>query len=286
MAFQHNLTRGLLAASLLLAPPSLTSAQTTDAASALAARSTMIVRGTVTQVHATAEASQKPTAASIVITVTKMYAGSEFFGDQTGHQMTVVLANPGAVQVGSDALFFGKPRAGGKTVTLADEGEIALSRGVAEPPTLAAAVQTLRDAPLRARLAVATLVIRGTVTSVRPLQAAAAAIAGRPAPRDEHDPDWQVALVRVTTTTKGTAPVGQSIPVIFPASRDIIWFNVPKLHVGQDSIFLLHRPQTDELSAHRELAAFDRVDTQPTYLISHPLDVLPVSEGDHLHTLL
>src|SRR5256885_9832477 len=51
--------------------------------------------------------------------------------------------------------------------------------------------------------------------------------------RDEHDPDWQVAMVRVTSKVRG-AEKGAVIPVVFAASRDIMWFNSPKPKSGEE----------------------------------------------------
>jgi hypothetical protein len=261
-------------------------AQSADPAFSLASRSAIVVLGTVTKTGASEEPLLAPSDATAVIRIKTMFAGAEFAGDQAGHIATVILNKPGSVKVGSEAYFFGNPRFIGKTITIADEGELpspATTAG-AVLPSLERGIQTRRDAPIRARLALAALVFRGTVESVRPLENAEQKNRAQEPP-SEHDPDWQLATVRVIAAFRGVKE-GDVVPIIFPASRDIIWFNSPKLHPGDQVLILAHRPQEDELRLLRAPGILALIREQRAFIVSQPYDVLPLSEEKRLVGLL
>lgn len=145
-----------------------------DDAAALTERSAIVVRGKIVKSNASNEPMVAASAATAVIRITKMYAGSEIAGDQAGRTATVILSRPGSLKVGQEALFFGNPRFMGKTLTIADEGEIASNDAVSRAaPSLERRAQARRDRPVIERLASSTLVFRGVVETVRPLAAAA-----------------------------------------------------------------------------------------------------------------
>jgi len=259
-----------------------TRAQATESMAALASRSSIIVLGTVTREAASEEPLVAPTSLTAVIKIRQMFAGSEFAGDQAGHTATVILSKPGDAKVGSELLFFGNPRFIGKTITIADLGELPAPRieaGVV-PAELAQGMQARRDAPVRARLALASMVFRGTVESVRAPEGTK-----ENELRQEHDPEWQIAMVRVTSPIRG-AGSGAVVPVVFPASRDIIWFNSPKLHPGDDVLILAHRPREDEVQLLRNSPVMRLVEEQRAVVVSQPFDVLPASDEKRLSTLV
>jgi hypothetical protein len=137
----------------------------TDPTAALASRSAVVVLGTVLEIGASAEPLLAPSAATAVIRIDKMYAGSELAGDQTGHKATVILSKPGEVKVGTQALFFGNPRYIGKTLTIADLGEMPApppAEAGRVPRALEEGLRARRDAPLKARLTTAAMAFRGT----------------------------------------------------------------------------------------------------------------------------
>lgn len=279
-------------AAALLAGAAPVEAQSADPTFTLASRSAIVVLGTVARVAASEEPLLSPNPSTAVIKIRRMFAGSEFAGDQTGRTATVILSKPGSVKAGTQAFFFGNPRFIGKTLTIADEGELPVTSGAENgvPPELARGLQARRDAPIRARLAIAEMVFRGTVESVRPLEATEASDTNRPnGParelRDEHDPDWQVAQVRVTSTVRG-AQNGALVPVVFPASRDIIWFNSPKLRTGEEVLVLGHRPQEEELPLLRTTGVLRFIEEQRAVLVTQPFDVLPPADEKRVIELL
>jgi len=286
--------RGLLARILagciglaitILASCPLAVAQRSNQMADFASRSAIVVLGTVTKIAASEEPLLAPTNATVVIKIEQMFAGSEFAGDQTGRTATVIVSKPDDLKVGAKALFFGNPRLIGKTITIADVGELPVAGPQAQniQQTLEPGLQARRDAPVRARLSIAQLVFRGTVESVRPLEAESKD--RRSELRDEHDPEWQVAMVRVTSKVRG-AEKGAVIPVVFAASRDIMWFNSPKPKLGEEALFIGHRPQEAEMTLLRSTGVLRFVEEQHPVFVTEPFDVLPASDEKRVVGLL
>ncbi len=253
--------------------------------SALASRSAIVVLGRVVRTNASEEPLLAANNATVVVRITRMFAGTEFAGDQVGRTATVILNKPGTLKVGAEALFFGNPRFIGKTLTIADVGELPAPRikaGVI-PPGLAQGIETRRDAPIRLRLAHAAVVFRGTVEAVRPLEAVEGEKWGEPA--SEHDPQWRLAVLHVVRPLRAVKE-GEVVSVIFPASRDIVWFNSPKLKPGDEVLVLAHQPQKEELRYLREPEVLKRIKEQHVLAVSQPQDVLPVQDERRLLRLL
>jgi hypothetical protein len=263
-----------------------------EGAAALAARSAIVVEGKVVKVHASDERLLAPSDSTAVISIRRMYSGSEIAGDLAGRTATVILSRPGSLKVGDEALFFGNPRFMGKTLTIADEGEIVGSNAAAAQSSLQAGIQARKDKPVVDRLATASLVFRGTVESIRPLEPGRNEVTSEGKTRgdvrkSEHDPEWQVASVKVATPIQ-KATAGQVVTVLFPASRDIVWYRAPKLKAGQDAIFITHVLSREEAAAYRESGLPSLLERQPdgVHAITDPNDVLPPSDEARVKALL
>ncbi len=265
-----------------------------ETAKALAERSAIVVAGKVVRVGASLEPMQPASTQTVVIMVSRMYSGAEIAGDQKGHTATVVLSRPSAaIKVGTEALFFGNPRFIGKSLTIASEGELVSGAANAASPAAATAsdvslgAQTRLDAPVRERLAAASSVFRGRVESERALAAAAGvAQPGVPTqPPSEHDPEWHVATVRVTTAMQN-ATEGSVVTIMFPASRDIMWYSAPKLTPGQDAIFITHKADRDDPNLMRAPAVAAFLERQPVEVVSQPFDTLPVADEARVRALV
>lgn len=95
---------------------------------------------------------------------------------------------------------------------------------------------------LKERLASARDVVVGRVVAIRPV--------AKTGPISEHDPDTHIATIEITESLKGSAT--RKIDVQFQASMDIAWFRSPKLHVGQDGVFVL-QPSSGGLAVESPL---------------------------------
>jgi hypothetical protein len=242
----------------------------------LAERSAIVVRGTVLRVNASEEPLQVASPSTVVIKVSRMYAGTEIAGDQTGRNVTVILSRPSRLKEKAEALFFGNPRFIGKSLTIVDEGEILATSLTTEAANLEAGLQARRDKPIMDRLAIASMVFRGKVESVRPLEGVTDRKQQPVEHASEHDPEWQVARVTVINSLRGTKE-GALVTIIFPASRDIMWFNSPKLEPGQDAVFITHKPEKEDAQFMRSTGVTRFVEKEPAELVTQPFDVLPAS---------
>jgi hypothetical protein len=212
-----------------------------------------------------------------------MYAGAEIAGEQTGRKMTVVLSRSSTtMKPGTEGLFFGNPRFLGTSLTIADEGELPTAAAITATVALQEASQSRRDQPLAENIGTASSVFYGKVESEHALSAAAT----QPRePPSEHDPEWHVASVRVLKPIRGTDQ-GALVNVLFPASRDVIWFNAPKLTPGQEAIFITHDPDKNDAQFMRAAGVATFLEKQSAKVVSHTSDTLPPSDEARVRTLL
>jgi hypothetical protein len=257
-----------------------------DSVSNLIERSAIVVSGTVARVNASLEPLQKASPQTIVIKVSRIYAGAEIAGDQAGRMVTVILRRPAeSHMVGTEVLFFGNPRFAGKSLTIAEEGEVLGDAVGAAIKDLENALQARRERPLRERLAAASSIFRGMVESERELDEGPEEKDESRELESEHDPEWHVASVRVVTAISGVEN-GAIINVIFPASRDIMWFKAPKLKAGQEAIFVTHKTRKDDERLMRARGVVEFLERESAVLVSEPLDALPVSDEGRVRNLL
>lgn len=256
-------------------------AQNPDAGD-LAERSAIIVQGKVLKTHASDEPLLAASDRTAVIAIDRMYAGQNIAGDQTGRNATVILSRAGAVEAGQDALFFGNPRFAGRTLTIADEGEIMSRVGTAPQEDATRGMKARSDRPVAERLAIAALVFRGTVESIRPLEQGRSAADKTREPTSEHDPQWQQATVRITTPLRD-GRAGDTVTVLFSGSDDIVWFNAPKLKLHQDAVFIAH---VAGRSGDERTAPARMLHGQRMYEVTAPADVLPPQDEARVRELL
>jgi hypothetical protein len=249
-------------------------------------KSSIVVRGRIVRVDSSDEPLLRATNNTVIITVLQMFSGTEFAGDLQGQNATVILGGTQRFKDGEELTFFGNPRFIGRSVTIADEGEVlAPTAGPTLTPELQNALQSRRGLPSLNRLEQAAAVFRGTVEAVHPLESEVAAGKRNRVRTSEHDPDWQVSTVRVLNGMRGVE-TGQSLTILFSASRDIEWFHAPKLKQGQEAVFIAHRPTKEELQSYREGPVADLAAKPSTFLVTEPFDVLPASEENRVRNLM
>jgi len=247
---------------------------------ALAARASIVVKGTVTRSDASDEPLVPASSRTAVIRISTMLAGGEFAGNLNGQSATVVLAGAGSPPAGAEMWFFGNPRYAGKSLTIADIGEVPVAEKVADAD-LARGVLARRDAPLRARLATASAVFRGVVEKIVPV----ASTTPTSSDVNEHDPEFRLAWVRVRSAMSGPK-AGALTPVLFPASDDVMWFNHLKLKVGADVVVIGHAPQDQERPLLRTSGALAVIEKTGALLAMDVSDLLPGAQQEHVLTLL
>jgi hypothetical protein len=169
-----------------------------------------------------------------VVRVDGILRAPETLTDFAGREITVRLERPGGVKPGDKQVFFSNGWLYGASLAVQEVGHLApWSDDVAALRAAidrAAAQQSERA--LAARLDDSTMVVSGRVLAVRP---APADPQRRPS---EHDPQWQLADVEVSSMEKGNAPLRQ-VTFCFPGSTDELWSESPKFRPGQTGVWLL-----------------------------------------------
>lgn len=245
--------RAFLAAALFLALSSSSSAQTyDDVVASLAAKSPFIFLGT--------------TGSGNAVHVETIFRGADTIGNFT-NQDVLIERPPGADR--KRAIFFATPINYGKLMTAGEDGELAPPD---DPQSFAAALarvdQAASDRKLRELLESAEAVVVAKVVSAVELREEWRA--------SEHDPRWSLAKIAVVRTLKGEP---RTTSVVFAGSDDIRWFRSPKLHPGDEGIFLL-RHDTKNLLRKGEQPRVEG------YILIDPADFRPLGEERRIIALL
>jgi len=195
---------------------------------------------------------------TVIVTVDEVLQAPETLRHYAGKEVTVQLRPGQRVAPGQAAVFFTNPWLFGKSVAVqalavqppVKKARDAVRMGVERDP-----VRTLDERDARAHVESADVVVSGRVKSVRVPDApravrgargARATAAGATLQRpSEHDPMWREAVVEVEDVHKGSH-TRKTIIVRFPASRDVMWSEAPKLRPGQEGYFVLHTPTEAE----------------------------------------
>jgi len=230
----------------------------------LAAKSAMVLRGTVTLLDSST-VSVRDTSNLAVVRLNEIVSGPPMLKAFVGKDITVKLLSPKDVKVGEQRVFFADPWIFGDSIGVIEVGSQLVQATAAAPQTLAQDVQRGRaeaqDRRLATKLEEAQLVVAGRVTAVRP--------AAKPR-LTEHDPQWTEADIQITDVLKGTAT--GTVTIVFPASNDVMWFKAPKPKQGQEGVFILR--------TRIEGAA------TPRPAVAEAEDILPLAEVPRIKKLL
>jgi hypothetical protein len=243
--------RGLLTAALVLGLSAAAIGQDAKVASGpegLTRAAQFVFRGTIQKVGAANLEVVQADASTAVVRVDEVLKATSSLGDFTGREITVKLAEPGGATAGEQAVFFTNGWLYGSTLAVVEvgraHGDAAQLRG-----KVALAMRQGDEEELKGWLAGAALVVAGKVVETH--RAAVKEVGeveevGEGA--SEHDPEWWEAVVQVDSVYKGKI-ARQRVTFLYPASRDVAWFEAPKPSVGWDGIWLLYRGQLPELGA-------------------------------------
>ena len=196
----------------------------------------LVFRGTVQRVGAANLKAVAPGEDTAVVRIDEVLRGEDEMKGFTGREVTVKLRAPGSAKVGEQAVFFVKTWLWGESLGVVEVGRVPAGRGVRSQ--VASAAQRMREEEVRGRIASADLVVTGRVIETRP--------AGIPARISEHDPQWAEAVIRVDAVLKGST-ASERVVLLYPTSRDVVWFQAPKPQVGWDGVWLLRRGEEEEM---------------------------------------
>lgn len=225
-------------------------------AETLRQQASFVFKGTVLKLRAATITEILKTDRTAVVRVDEVIRGPETLAQYAGQDITVQLGGRKKVTKGQQLVFYTNGLMYGDSLAVqsvdqqAPEGTHAAMAMVASDP-----VKSMVARDLLIRAATADAVVSGRVVSVRVpadvVAARASAVPGQPQlPRNisEHDPDWRIAEVQVDQVHKGSHE-GKTAEVRFPSSNDVMWHYAPKLHTGNEGVFILHKSQKERAAA-------------------------------------
>ena len=204
----------------------------------------------------TGRASTAHRAGAVAVEVQEVLHGTDVLRGLVGTVVTVLSERASALSEADERVFYTNCISLGAEVVARE-----VTHHDASEESMRTAVEGIRFAaerPLAERIAGADLVVAGQVASARRL-------AGDAPPESEHDPEWAVARVSVDSVIKGRTS-RKTVEVLYASSRDIAWYQSPKLEEGTSGIFILRTRDEDEAPPN----------VAPTvYQATDPLDLLP-----------
>lgn len=231
----------------------------------LISKSGYIFQGTVKKLHAaTPTVPLEPT--TVIVLVDRVLDGGKEMGDLKGKEVTVRLLPAEKVQTGTSLVFFTYGYSFGKSVGLAEVGSLSAAETETVFKQVREARQMLVDQALQKRLQEAALVVVATAGEPKPTEETK-----RP-DKDEHDPLWWVAPLKVEKVIKGNPP-NEPLSVLFARNTDYRWFNSPKIHADERAIYVLQLDQ-------------DRDRGMRGYFVVDKYDVVLVEDLDRVQRLL
>jgi hypothetical protein len=149
----------------------------------------------------------------------------------SGKDVTLYLIAPSELKPGDRAVFFSNGWLYGENMAMRYVGQLPATEAEAlKTKSVQVDAQTADDA-LLLRLRSADLVIQGKVFAAKVARQ-------ERRHRSEHETDWAVAEVQVTSLLKGQVSSGaKTVPVYFPTSTDEFWYFSPKSLPGRKEFF-------------------------------------------------
>jgi hypothetical protein len=225
-------------------------------------RSSFVFAGTVTAETGSSLRILPARPGLAVVRLERGFVINPVLGKLDGRPITVRLAQNRAggagVRSGQRVLFFATAWVHGEEIAVSEV--IRLPADEKTEQEVAQIVASLPERHLSERIAMATLIVHGTVTDISP----ATDVPGIPS---EHNPEWMRAVIRVQKVLKGKpesdsagSPDG-AVTLLFPGTHDRAFLNVPRPSRKQTAVFLLHRGSG--MLPPGSLIAPDPADIQP-----------------------
>jgi hypothetical protein len=193
----------------------------------------IVFRGTI-QLRHSATIATDDVSRLAVVRVQQFFSGPPAIRAFVGKDITVQLLDPEAARDKEERVFTVRPWLFGESVAVVELSSRPVAPLAGGRETLAGAMRQEQtaavDSVLSAKLDRAQAVVTGRVVAIRP--------AGQRM-LSEHDPEWSEADIVVSEVLKGEAQAGNRLTILFPASKDVMWYRVPKPTVEQSGVWLL-----------------------------------------------
>jgi len=194
----------------------------------------LVFRGTI-RVRQSATISADDVSHLAVVRLDELFSGPASLRAFVGKDITVYLQNPAQASDNEARIFTARPWLFGESVAVVELSSRPMPAAAAGRESVAVNLRRVQaaaaDSALGARLDRAEVVVEGRVAAVRPTP--------RRTMVSEHDPQWTEAAIEVRSVIKGQA--AGRLTIVFPASTDVIWYQVPKPRLGQIGVWLLSR---------------------------------------------
>jgi hypothetical protein len=269
----------------------LTSARAADsAAEQLLEQASLIFRGTVMNAQTSTPAPGEPKVDRATVRVDEVLSLGEAavstLGDLKGRTVSVLdssgVADP--LKQGDQWTFYTNGVQYGEAITVEAVGRTkatALAFRTFDANSFADDV--VGEKVLPEHVTAAEAVVTGKVLTVRPLpqpklRALAAVKQNESKPPSEHDPKYREAVIEVADTLKGNIP-SKKVVAIFSSSKDVRWYNSPKLVEGEQATFILHKQQVKNEAERNALltATAAEVSDGQIFTALDPKDIQPVN---------
>ncbi|MCX5214586.1 hypothetical protein OG689_35930 [Kitasatospora sp. NBC_00240] len=252
--------------------PDVTSAGTPEDVIGLVRQTPLSFLGRVVRLGGTPLSGVGADERTAVVQVDDVLHAPDAFRRLAGSEVTVQLSSdldPPAV--GDTAVFFTKGAVYGEGLAVDEVGRLpadAVRTHLTHAATTADAMpftavqRGIREEDLAAHAAEADAVVVGDVVGLEK-------VPGAEGPLSEHAPDWWRARLEVRHVESGDRSLDR-IDVLYPNSRDIHWYRVPKPKAGQEGLWFLHATQAPE-GVLREAAPFQLLhpdDYQPAQMLA------------------
>jgi hypothetical protein len=191
-----------------------------------------------------------------VVKVDEVYRAPAVLGDLSKQSITVQLNGDQEVQLNKQVVFFTNGWLYGDNIAVVEVGHLEVGEDHSKiRDQVSARLRHYSDEELIARIDQADLIVVALVIGM------AAAGPARPARVTEHSPDWWEAQLEIQSVDKGA--IGEKVvTLLYPNSRDVMWFRAPKPQPGQQGIWFLKRMRIPELDAEA-FTALDPLDVHP-----------------------
>jgi len=229
----------------------------------LVRQSSFIFQGVIVKAGATSTSEVPVSPTTAVVKVNQVFQTPKANPGLVGREITVLMKSSAGLKSGEQAVFFARGWMAGEGIALQEVGRI-MGRGGADlPRRVAAARQAIADQELRARVSSAQLVVVGKILRITPRPPADPSAGG-----SEHDPQWQEAILQISTVLKGNRAL-KEVVVLMPGTLDVAWATSPRFKPGQEGVWILQ--------PHPNL---------PGYTALDPLDVQPLAQQVRVRRLL
>jgi hypothetical protein len=226
----------------------------------LATQAPLVFRGTIEQLGATTMDAVELGENIAIVRVDEVLEAPESLAGLSGQEITIQFSASPPAQTPVQMIFFTRPWLYGDSIAVLELGRREVGEGQAADriaQEITDVTERKPDQALQDRLNEADAVVAGRVINNLPPSGILQRVT-------EHDPGLQIAVVAVESVELGDVPQ-PTVDVLFASSRDVMWFQSPKLYVGREGIWLLHRG-----GAARAVAA-----SAAAWTCLDPLDELP-----------